>query len=221
MRITVIFHGILGKLCPGKHEVEANNAFEALRIVCKNNEKKLTPKNGHQFKCFVKECPKNDDLYKKGKSDVLNVIPSFCPSGGGSSNSAWKQTALIAAVVVLVVVSALSFGWTTPAAASTWTAATAAGETTFTAWGAFYMSALLMVGGVWLGALSQHIANKKKPDQNETQQNYAFGLNGNTVVCGTAIPIAYGRYKLYGHLLSMGTEVTAGATPLSEIQSRD
>lgn len=210
MRITVIFHGILGKLCPGKHEVEANNAFEALRIVCKNNEKKLTLKNGHQFKCFVKECPENDDLYKKGKSDVLNVIPSFCPSGGGSSNSAWKQTAIIAAVVIIAVVVSIFVPGSTPAVAPG-----AKGVM-----GTLYMSAILMTGGVWLGALSQHIANKKKPDQNETQQNYAFGLNGNTVVCGTAIPIAYGRYKLYGHLLSMGTEVTAGATPLSEIQSR-
>lgn len=208
MRITVIFHGILGKLCPGKHEVEANNAFEALRIVCKNNEKKLTLKNGHQFKCFVKECPENDDLYKKGKSDVLNVIPSFCPSGGGSANSAWKQTAIIAAIVVLVVLSYGTFAETGFAAI-----AVAPGAEGFM--GSFYLSAILLTAGAWLGALSQHIANKKKPDQNETQQNYAFGLNGNTVVCGTAIPIAYGRYKLYGHLLSMGTEVTAGATPLS------
>lgn len=219
MRITVIFHGILGKLCPGKHEVEANNAFEALRIVCKNNEKKLTPKNGHQFKCFVKECPENDDLYKKGKSDILNVIPSFCPSGGGSANAAWKQTAIVAAIVILVVLAVYSGGGSL---AATTTVTSAAGETgtALTTMGTFYVSAGLLAIGTWMGALSQHIANKKKPDQNETQQNYAFGLNGNTVVCGTAIPIAYGRYKLYGHLLSMGTEVTAGATPLSEIQSR-
>jgi predicted phage tail protein len=212
VRITVIFHGILGKLCPGKYEVEANNAFEALRIVCKNNEKKLTLKNGHQFKCFVKECPENDDLYKKGKSDVLNVIPSFCPSGGGTSNSAWKQTAIIAALVVIAVVIAVATGG--------WGAAAVA-PGFGSVMGSVYASAIMLTIGTWMGALSQHIANKKKPDQNETQQNYAFGLNGNTVVCGTAIPIAYGRYKLYGHLLSMGTEVTAGATPLSEIQSRD
>ena len=212
MRITVIFHGILGKLCPGKHEVEANNAFEALRIVCKNNEKKLTLKNGHQFKCFVKECPENDDLYKKGKSDVLNVIPSFCPSGGGSSNAAWKQTAIIAALVVIaVVITVATGGWGAAAVAPGFGSVM----------GSIYASAIMLTIGTWMGALSQHIANKKKPDQNETQQNYAFGLNGNTVVCGTAIPIAYGRYKLYGHLLSMGTEVTAGATPLSEIQSRE
>ena len=211
MRITVIFHGILGKLCPGKHEVEANNAFEALRIVCKNNEKKLTLKNGHQFKCFVKECPENDDLYKKGKSDVLNVIPSFCPSGGGSSNSAWKQTAIIAALVVIAVIISILAPGSTPAVAPGFGSVM----------GSVYASAIMLTIGTWMGALSQHIANKKKPDQNETQQNYAFGLTGNTVVCGTAIPIAYGRYKLYGHLLSMGTEVTAGATPLSEIQSRD
>ena len=212
MRITVIFHGILGKLCPGKHEVEANNAFEALRIVCKNNEKKLTLKNGHQFKCFVKECPENDDLYKKGKSDVLNVIPSFCPSGCGSSNAAWKQTAIIAALVVIaVVITVATGGWGAAAVAPGFGSVM----------GSIYASAIMLTIGTWMGALSQHIANKKKPDQNETQQNYAFGLNGNTVVCGTAIPIAYGRYKLYGHLLSMGTEVTAGATPLSEIQSRE
>ena len=215
MRITVVFHGILGKLCPGKYEVEANNAFEALRIVCKNNEKKLTRKNGHQFKCFVKECPKDEDLYKNGKTEVLNVIPSFCPSGGGTSNAAWKQTAIIAAIVVVVVVAVVLSGGSL--AATT----TVGGKTALTAMGTFYASAGLMIAGVWLGALSQHMAKKKKPDQNDTVQNYAFGLNGNTVTSGTAIPIAYGRYLMHGHLLSMGTESTAGSTPLSAVQSRN
>lgn len=213
MRITVIFHGILGKLCPGEHQVEASNAFEALRIVCKNNEKKLTRKNGHQFKCFVKECPKDEDLYKKGKTNVLNVLPAFCPSGGGSANSAWKMTAVIALIVVLTV---LTYG--TFAEAGFAAAAVAPGAEGFM--GSFYLSAVLLTAGTWFGALAQHMQKKPKQDQNETQQNYAFGLNGNTTTSGTAIPVAYGRYLMHGHLLSMGTEATAGSIPLSAIQSR-
>lgn len=193
MRITVRFHGLLGKLCPGEHTVEANNAYEALRIVCKNNEKKLTRKNGHRFDCFCKQVKTKDDLYKRGGATELDVIPSFCPSGGGTAKSAWIQTAIVWLIYVIIVAVAFVF------AGSGGAIATAK---------ALLPYALTMTGGVWLNALSQHLANRGKPDQNETQQNYAFGMNGNTVKAGTAIPIGYGRYRVYGHLLSWETSTT-------------
>lgn len=193
MRITVKFHGLLGKLCPGEHTVEANNAYEALRIVCKNNEKKLTRKNGHRFNCFCKQVKTKDDLYKRGGSTQLDVIPSFAPSGGGTVKQAWITTAIVLAVYVIIV--AVAFIFTGPAGA----AATAK---------VLLPYAISMTAAAWIGALAQHLQKDKKPDQNETQQNYAFGMNGNTTKVGTAIPVGYGRYRVYGHLLSWGTSTS-------------
>ncbi len=193
MRITVKFHGLLGKLCPGEHTVEANNAYEALRIVCKNNEKKLTRKNGHRFDCFCKQVKTKDDLYKRGGSNRLDVMPSFAPSGGGSAKQAWITTAIIWLVYVIIVVGAFFLSGGNPAVA----AATA---------DVLLPYAISMTAAAWLGALAQHLQKKSKPDQNEIQQNYTFGMNGNTTKVGTAIPIGYGRYRVYGQLLSWGTQ---------------
>ena len=206
MRITVKFHGLLGKLCPGEHTVEANNAYEALRIVCKNNEKKLTRKNGHRFDCFCKQVKTTDDLYKRGATPVLDVMPSFLPAGGGSTKQAWIMTAIIVVVAVIAIACTGGFG----SAGLTTTVTTASGETStvLTTAGYIAVGSALSVSGIWLNVLSQHLQKDKKPDQNETQQNYAFGMNGNTTKVGTAIPIGYGRYRVYGQLLSWGTSTT-------------
>lgn len=206
MRITVKFHGLLGKLCPGEHTVEANNAYEALRIVCKNNERKLTRKNGHRFDCFCKQVKTKDDLYKRGGSNRLDVMPAFAPSGGGSAKQGWILTAIIVVVAIIAIACTGGFG----AAGLTAVTATASGgtATTLTVAGQIAVGAALSVAGIWLGVLAQHLQKDKKPDQNETQQNYAFGMNGNTTKVGTAISIGYGRYRIYGQLLSWGTSTT-------------
>lgn len=206
MRITVRFHGLLGKLCPGEHVVEANNAYEALRIVCRNNEKKLTRKNGHKFDCFCKQVKTQEDLYRRGGCSELDVMPAFTPAGGGTSKSAWIMTAIIVVIAVIAIAATGGFG----AAGLTTIVTTASGETAtvLTTAGYIAVSAALSVAGVWLNALSLHMQKKNKPDQNETQQNYAFGMNGNTTKVGTAIPIGYGRYRVYGQLLSWGTSTT-------------
>lgn len=205
MRITVRFHGLLGKLCPGEHVVEANNAYEALRIVCRNNEKKLTRKNGHKFDCFCKQVKTQDDLYRRGGCSELDVIPAFVPAGGGTSKSAWIMTAIIVVIAVIAIAATGGFG-----AAGLTATTTVAGETvtTLTVAGQIAVGAALSVAGVWLNALSLHMQKKKKPDQNETHQNYAFGMNGNTTKVGTAIAVGYGRYRVYGQLLSWATETT-------------
>lgn len=210
MRITVRFHGLLGKLCPGEHVVEANNAYEALRIVCRNNEKKLTRKNGHKFDCFCKQVKTQDDLYRRGGCSELDVMPAFAPAGGGSAKSAWIMTAII---VVIAVISILSFG---SGLALTATLTTAAGTTTtLTTTGMIVAGAALSAAGVWLNALSLHMQKKDKPDQNETHQNYAFAMNGNTTKVGTSIAIGYGRYRVYGQLLSWGTQTSEADRLLS------
>ena len=206
MRITVKFHGLLGKLCPGEHTVEANNAYEALRLVCKNNEKKLTRKNGHRFDCFCKQVKTTDDLYRRGATPVLDVMPSFLPAGGGSTKQAWIMTAIIVVVAVIAIACTGGFG----SAGLTTTVTTASGETStvLTTAGYIAVGSALSVSGSWLNVLAQPLQKGEKPDQNETQQNYAFGMNGNTTKVGTAIPIGYGRYRVYGQLLSWGTSTT-------------
>lgn len=201
MRITVRFHGLLGKLCPGEHVVEANNAYEALRIVCRNNEKKLTRKNGHKFDCFCKQVKTQDDLYRRGGCSELDVMPAFAPAGSGSTKSAWLSTAIVWAIYIIIVAIAAVVGLFAGGPAGAAAAAIATAE-------ALLPYALTMTAGVWVSAIAQHFQKKSKPDQNETVQNYAFGMNGNTTKVGTAIPVGYGRYRVYGHLLSWATQTT-------------
>ena len=200
MRITVKFHGLLGKLCPGEHTVEANNAYEALRIVCKNNEKKLTRKNGHRFDCFCKQARTVDDLYKRGGPNRLDVLPSFAPSGGGSAGNFWKMIAIIAIICVIAFAGVALVGAIVP---SLTVGGAIAASAPYIGQFALYASI-----GALCSTIAQHLQKDKKPDQNETQQNYAFGMNGNTTKVGTAIPIGYGRYRVYGQLLSWGTSTT-------------
>lgn len=207
MRITVKFHGLLGKLCPGEHTVEANNAYEALRIVCKNNEKKLTRKNGHRFDCFCKQARTVDDLYKRGGPNRLDVLPTFAPSGGGSMATAWKMIAIVAIVCVVAFAAAALIGMVAGAIAGT---GALAGAGAGIAAAAPYIGQFAMYAsiGILCSTIAQHLQKDKKPDQNETQQNYAFGMNGNTAKVGTAIPIGYGRYRVYGQLLSWGNSTS-------------
>ena len=141
-------------------------------------------------------------------------MPAFTPAGGGTTKSAWIMTAIIVVIAVIAIAATGGFG----AAGLTTTVTTTAGETTtmLTTAGYIAVGAALSVAGVWLNALSLHMQKKDKPDQNETQQNYAFGMNGNTTKVGTAIPIGYGRYRVYGQLLSWGTSTTEPTYSLVE-----
>lgn len=210
MFVKVKFHGFLKKLCPDEYKVDARTPYEAVRMVVGQLQDKLKRPNGHRFSVFVKEAKSKDDMYSSLKSDELNLFPTFTPAGGGSARGMWMA---IAVVVVMVVLTVLTYG---AAAALGWvTGATTFAEGMAVGLSNIWVSAAFATVGIIANTLVTHFTkDKSKPDQNETQQNYAFGIDGNTTKIGTAIPVGYGRYRVYGHLLSLGSESPNGTKSL-------
>ena len=209
MFVKVKFHGFLKKLCPDEYKVDARTPYEAMRMVVGQLQDKLKRPNGHRFSVFVKEAKSKDDMYSSLKSDELNLFPAFTPAGGGSARGMWTAIAVVVVMVVLTVLSygaAASFGWVEGVA----TFAEGMGVGFSNVW----VSAVFATCGIIASTLVNHFRKKEKPDQNETQQNYAFGIDGNTTKIGTAIPVGYGRYRVYGHLLSLGSESPNGTKSL-------
>lgn len=188
MFVKVKFHGFLKKLCPDEYKVDARTPYEAVRMAVGQLGDKLKRPNGHRFSVFVKEAKTNAEMDSSLTSDELNVFPAFIPAGGhGSMAGYWIRMATY--VVVLVI-------------------AIATGQAEL----AWAMAVLIVTDTA--NVLMTHFRKKEKPDQNETQQNYAFGIDGNTTKIGTAIPVGYGRYRVYGHLLSLGSESPNGTKSL-------
>lgn len=211
MLIKVRFHGILNKKCPDEYVVDANNAFEAARIVCKQKEKDLTTKNGHVFTCKVKQCKTEEELFSLSPPKEIDLYPSFMPSGGGTAGQFWKMIAVIAVIAFVLIVSAGLLG-------------PVAGAFSAEAFMAFTTNVLIAAAstaaGVALSTWAAHEQKKEKPDQNQTDQRYTFGMTGNTTASGTAIPIGYGMYRVYGQLLSYSTEAISGTIPLTQVKDR-
>ena len=218
MFVKVKFHGFLKKLCPDEYKVDARTPYEAMRMVVGQLQNKLKRPNGHRFSVFVKEAKSKDDMYSSLTSDELNLFPAFTPAGGGGARGMWIALAVIAITVLAVCTAGAGL-----AAAGVWTAS---GTITATGWAgaaagfsaafsAVATSALVGAIGIVLSTIVTHFTkDKSKPDQNETQQNYAFGIDGNTTKIGTAIPVGYGRYRVYGQLLSLGSESPNGTKSL-------
>lgn len=196
MLVKVKFHGFLKKLCPDEYKVDARTPYEAIRMVTGQLGDKLKRPNGHRFSVFVKEAKTNAEMDSSLTSDELNVFPAFVPAGGHGSMAGYLLRSLV--YMILIVIFAL--------------------VALLPGMQAVGIGGMLAVGGMWLGdtanVLINHFTKKEKPDQNETQQNYAFGIDGNTTKIGTAIPVGYGRYRVYGHLLSLGSESPNGTKSL-------
>lgn len=200
--MKIKFHGILKKLCPKEfYEVAADTPAEAIRGVTMQL-KNLRRLGGNRWICRVKECPNREDLYAHHEQGVeLNLYPDYAPAGGGTSRPGVLQ--IIVGVVIIAV-----------AVVTTWlTGGFAAGF-----WAAFYTSAggLTIAGsaamagvGMILSGLASMIMSPDvdtKDSSSESSKSRTFGANKNTTEIGTRIAIGYGKYKVYGQLLSVNTE---------------
>lgn len=200
MLVKVIFHGVLKKLCPDEYKVEAETAAEAIRGVTNQLRKKLVRKDGTMFQVVCKQCltrfaffshiPESEETFE------LDLYPAFVPSGGGNVNI---QNIIIGAVIIAITLAAI-FLTGGAAAFASWTAFTEAAG-----WlGMFALSTgTLMVLQGTIGLLT---AKKQDVSSDSTESSRTFGANTNTTKIGTRIPIGYGKYKLYGHYLSVNTQ---------------
>ena len=199
--MKVKFHGILKKLCPKEfYEVMADTPAEAIRGVTMQL-KALRRIGGNRWVCRVKECAKREELYAHYDQETeLNLYPDYSPAGGGGGKPGVTQ--IIVGVVIIAV-----------AVITTWLTGGFAGGF----WGAFYTSAggmtlagsAVMAGvGMILSGLATMIMTPEMDtkDSSETTKSRAFGATKNTTEIGTRIAIGYGKYKVYGQLLSVNTE---------------
>lgn len=193
MLVKVIFHGVLKKLCPDEYKVEAETAAEAIRGVTNQLRKKLVRKDGTMFQVVCKQCltrfaffshiPESEETFE------LDLYPAFVPSGGGNGN---VLNMIVGAVLIVIGAIVMFF----------------APETGAWAW-LFDAGLALIVGGtiqVLSGAIGLLLSKKEDTASDSTESSRTFGANTNTTKIGTRIPIGYGKYKLYGHYLSVNTQ---------------
>lgn len=187
MLVKIKFHGVLKKLCPKIYEVDAMTPIEAIRGLT-NQLKQLIRKDGTRFSCVVKECPTKDSLTSTfGDIEELNIYPSFIAAGGGGSGG-WLQITVGSIFVAVGIVVGLTLGWTGVA-------------------GAVAISLISVGTGMILGGVASMLTPVPKSDNpGEEKGSKFFSSKGNTTEIGTRIPIAYGRNKIYGQLLSFNLQ---------------
>ena len=178
----------MGKLCHGKHVYEVTTVMEALKASETQLRSKLQRLNGKRWLCVVKDHETDSDLNSTPKSNELHVFPSFSPSGGGSKSSAWIQIAIGAAIAVTAFLT---------------------GGASFAAMGALSTAFFGIGVSLVLGGLQQLLMRYPKSDTGENEENSKyFGSNQNTTAIGTRIPIGYGKYRVYGQILSLNLKAT-------------
>lgn len=193
MFVKVIFHGVLKKLCPDEYKVEAETAAEAIRGVTNQLRKKLVRKDGTMFQVICKQCLTKFEFFshipESEEPFELDLYPAFVPSGGGNGN----VLNMIVGAVLIVIGAILMFF---------------APETGAWAW-LYDVGFALIVGGTiqaLSGAIGLLLTKKQDTASDSTESSRTFGTNTNTTKIGTRIPIGYGKYKLYGHYLSVNTQ---------------
>lgn len=196
MRIKVKFHGFMKKLCPDTYEFEADTVFEALKAASTQLADKLSMKCGRRWICTVDGYEDRDSIYSTPKSDTLEVYPTFAPSGGSRNGMAWWQIAI--GVLVIAITAYFTGG-----ASVAWA-------------GMFYgMGASMVIGGIM-----QLLVKTPKSDtggDGELKSSKYFGVNKNTTDIGTRIPLGYGKYRVYGQLLSLNLMSTNRASLAAEL----
>lgn len=184
MKIKVIFKGYLSKLCPEIYEVEAESAREAIKGVT-NQLPQLVRKNRHRFICKVKDYNTVEDIDSTPKSETLELYPVFAPSGGGNGR-AWATIAIGVIMIALAFVTA---------------------GASFT--GAGVLASILGGSGtsLVLGGIMQLLMPKPDTSEDtEPENSRYFGQRKNTTAVGTRIAIGYGKYRVYGQILSFNLQ---------------
>ena len=199
--MKVKFHGFLKKLCPKEYyEVDARTPAEAIRGLT-NQMKQLIRVGGNRWVCRVRECPNREDLYAiNPELNELNLYPDYSPAGGGNSGT---MQIIVGAVLVVLAVAAWIF---LPGFGVAMTAALAEGATALTTAGMITASVGMMGAGLILSGIATMMIKVPKASNDDSDSNKYFGGSGNTTRIGTRIAIGYGKYKFYGHLLSVTTE---------------
>ena len=122
----------------------------------------------------------------------LHIVPDF--SGGGGGSGLIKVVIGVIIIVAAVAISFASYGVLTPIALA------------FISFGAG-----LVLGGILeLISPSPKLNTPNSGSGNDPASSY-LGSPKNTVKIGTRIPRGYGRYQLYGHIISYFVQADPGS----------
>lgn len=203
--MKIKFHGFLKKLCPKEYyEVDARTPTEAIRGLT-NQMRQLIRVGGNRWVCRVRECANREDLFAiNPELHELNLYPDYMPAGGG--NVGTMQIIVGAVLVSVSVVGAFFTGGASLASIGAAWGSITAGFAADGFAGTLATSALLMGTGLILSGLATMMMKVPKASNDDSDSNKYFGGSGNTTRIGTRIAIGYGKYKFYGHLLSVTTE---------------
>lgn len=179
MQVTIHFHGEMKRFCPDGFTCFARSALDAVNLFFGQNRKAARNKDGSRRVVQVARHNTEDALTRDLNTDRLDICPAFCGAGAVGR--------MIAGAVLIAVSFALPGPWNMISLS---------------------MGISLLAGGV-VELLSpapklntpQTRAEEKTPDESRY-----LGAAGNTTAVGTRIPIGYGRYKVFGHIVSFDVQ---------------
>jgi predicted phage tail protein len=194
--IKIIPHGVLCETWPSDFQCEVETAHEA--IVALTSQFKL---GGKRVQVRLVGYDSDAAVASPILSNELHVVPAFAGGGG-----AFKIIIGIVLIVVAVVLSVFTFGAATPLIGAT------------TAFTIGMLGASLVLGGIL--DLTSAAPKTSNPTGGDTTSNTYLGAPKNTVAIGTRIPLGYGRFQVYGQVLSYNVVANPAPTPNSATDTR-
>ncbi|WP_314153577.1 tail assembly protein [Rouxiella badensis] len=192
---TIKLYGQLGNLFGKEHQRLVRTTKEAMRALCCTlkgfeNYMKSSRFRGLTYAVYVnKNNIGEDDLEYPNVGREIRIVPVII----GSKRAGALQTILGA---VLVVVGAI--GAFTPIGQAFGGAA----------WGPYMMQAggALLAGGI-IQMISPQASGLSSKQDADNQASYAFGGVTNTAAQGYPVPLAYGKRRIGGAIISAGIYV--------------
>lgn len=212
MRVTIVPHGELCSVWPRGIELEADTVREAVSGYQRVCALKAPAPNG-RWLVRVEGYDSPQSLVSPLTTNELHVYPVFDGAGGGGGGSFFKIV-----IGVVLIATAVALGPTSWAVAGF--GAGIIGPTT--AGIVAGLGSSLILGGVMEMISPAPKLNTGGPIEQSEGSQY-LGQPKNTAKVGTRIPIAVGRVKIYGHILSFDAEADprgVGDEPPNSAQRR-
>lgn len=179
MRVKIILHGALRKLVPNGYECDARTPAEAITALCSQFKLGRAGRSSPWVLSLV-GYDSHESLYCPLTGPELHVTPHF---GGGGGGGFFK-------IIIGAVLIAISF-------------IPGIGQVI----GATLTSALFSLGGsLVLGGLLELLSPAPKSTSSYDAKSDYLGAPKNTTAIGTPISIGYGRFQVYGQILSFDVE---------------
>lgn len=195
MRVRIIPHGALCSVWPQGVELEADTVREAVSGYQRVCGLKAPGPNG-RWLVRVEGCDTPQSLASPLTTNELHIHPVFDGAGGGGGGSFFKIA--IGVVLIATAVALGPAGWAIGGFGYGFIGATTAGIIAG-------LGASLIIGGIMELISPAPKMNTGGPIEQSEGSKY-LGQPKNTTKIGTRIPIAVGRVKIYGHILSFDVE---------------